>query len=154
MSCSGDLTEGAGKAELNRILGRDLFFYFLDLEVKRSRRYQNFFCLLVLKLFQNSPPGESRNLEVCYRQVARLLMEEFRESDVLGCLGQDSWAVLLPYADASAGCQAKRHFEGSLKYYDFMKEGYEIRIDKICFPADGTDTVDLIKRINMTEATP
>ena len=35
---------------IDRILTREIFFYFLDLEVKRSRRYQNFFSILVVTL--------------------------------------------------------------------------------------------------------
>ena len=50
MTYSTDEFEREAEGKLNRILNRDRFYYFLDLEVKRSRRYQNFFCILILKL--------------------------------------------------------------------------------------------------------
>lgn len=44
------IPEGANQevaqAEFGRVLKKDLFLYFFDLEVKRARRYQNFLCLL------------------------------------------------------------------------------------------------------------
>lgn len=133
--------------DLNRILEQEVFLYFLDMEVKRARRYQNFFCLLVLKLNHISSHDNGMDFEACHKQLASLLKEEFRESDILGSLGENKLIALLPYADLSAGCLAKTHFANSLKYYDFKKEGYEVIIDKICFPADGTDTPDLIKKM-------
>ena len=37
-------------------------------------------------------------------------------------------------------------FEGRLKYYEFKANGFEIMIDKICFPINGSDTVDITKK--------
>lgn len=36
--------------EVGQVLNREAFVYFLDLEVKRARRYQNFFCLITLSI--------------------------------------------------------------------------------------------------------
>jgi len=147
MSYSADSSEKGARAELSRILNQQIFLHFLDLEVKRARRYQNFFCILILELVQHSNRDNSSGLHTCYQQLSHLLREELRESDILGSLGENKLAALLPYADASAGGQARFHFENSLKYYDFEQEGYKVRIEQICFPLDGTDTTDLIKRI-------
>jgi len=138
--------------DLSRILDPEVFLYFLDIEVKRARRYQNFFCLLIMKLNHLSSHDNGKDFETCYKQLINLIEEEFRESDILGFLGENKLVALLPYADASGGSLAKTHFENSLKYFDFRKEGYEVMIDKICFPVDGTDTADLIKRIREPEA--
>jgi len=152
MTYSLDPSEKEGKMGLGRILNREIFLYFLDLEVKRARRYQNFFSVLILKLVQLSDKNNSSGLHTCYKQLSHLLSEELRESDVLGSLGENKLVALLPYADVSAGGQAKSHFESSLKYYDFKCEGYEVRIDQVCFPMDGTDTIDLVKRVIASEA--
>lgn len=132
---------------LTRILDREVFLHLLDIEVKRARRYQNFFSVLILKLVQHSRKDDGSGLLNCYNQLSHLLREEFRESDILGSLGQNKLAALLPYADLSAGGQAKSHFEASLEYCDFKKEGYEVRIEQLCFPVDGTDTRDLLKKV-------
>ena len=152
MTYSVDPSEKGGEMELDRILNREIFLYFLDLEVKRARRYQNFFSVLILKLVQLSDKNNSSGLHTCYKQLSHLLRGELRESDILGSLGENKLVALLPYADVSAGGQAKSHFESSLKYYDFKCEGYEVRIDQVCFPMDGTDTIDLIKRVIGSES--
>ena len=133
--------------ELNRILNREIFLYLLDREVKRGRRYQNFFCLLILELIHLSREDNRHGLWTCYKKLTDLLKEEFRESDLLGSLSENRLAVLLPYADLSAGGQAQSHFESRLKYYDFKSDGYEVKIDKICFPVDGTDVAGLGKKL-------
>jgi GGDEF domain-containing protein len=138
------ITAGTGPA---RILSRDAFFHLLDLEVKRSRRYQNFFCVLVLKLAELHPHGNSRELGSCIQRLAQLLREEMRDSDILGALEETRLAVLLPYADLLAGEDTRSRFENSLRYYDFSRDGYYVEIEQLCFPRDGTDTPDLIEKM-------
>jgi GGDEF domain-containing protein len=129
-----------------RILNRDLFLFILDIEVKRSRRYQNFLCLVLFKMKQFSQEGNRGGLQACCRKLGHLLMEETRESDIIGSLKLDRFVVLLPYADMKAGAHVKSRFEDALKYYDFKKKGIEIMIDQVCFPVNGTDTMDLIEK--------
>jgi GGDEF domain-containing protein len=129
-----------------RILNRDLFLFILDIEVKRSRRYQNFLCLVLFKIRQFLQEGDREGLKACYRTLSDLLVEEIRESDIVGSLELDKLAILLPYADAKAGAHVKSRFEDALKYYDFRSKGIEIMIEQVCFPINGSDTMDLIKR--------
>jgi diguanylate cyclase (GGDEF)-like protein len=137
---------GGPEEPFGRILNRDLFHFVLDIEVKRSRRYQNFLCLMLFKIKQFSQEGDRGGMEACYRKLGDLLMEETRESDIIGSLELDRLVVLLPYADMKAGAHVKSRFEEALKYYDFKSKDIEIMIDQVCFPINGTDTTDLIKR--------
>ncbi len=130
-----------------RILDRDLFLYLVDLEVKRARRYQNFFCLLSLKVSRAPGSEIGKSLQHCFKTVAYWLEQELRETDILGSLGGHEVAVLLPYADLSAGCSARSRFEGSLKDFNFQKEGFELTIKQVCFPKDGTDTAELVRKM-------
>ena len=141
----GDFLSGPEET-FGRILNRDLFLFILDIEVKRSRRYQNFLCLVLFKIKQFSRQGDREGLEACYRTLGDLLTVEMRESDIIGSLELDKLVVLLPYADVKAGAHVKSRFEDALKYYDFKKKGIEIMIDQVCFPINGSDTMDLIKR--------
>jgi GGDEF domain-containing protein len=144
-----DLVEqgfGKGEGEWGRILKRDLFFFLLDLEVKRARRYQNFLCILMVKLTRYFDSNNGDGLEVCRKLVAALLTDETRETDILGDLEKDKFVAILPYADSSAGNQAKSRFDTLLKDYDLKKNGYEVMIQQICFPKNGTSTSDLIKK--------
>ena len=137
---------GGPEEPFGRILNRDLFHFVLDIEVKRSRRYQNFLCLMLFKIKQFSQEDNRGGLKACYQALRDLLMEEIRESDIIGSLESDKLVVLLPYADMKAGAHVKSRFEDVLKYYDFKSKGIEIMIDQVCFPVNGSDTVDLIKR--------
>ena len=147
MSYSSESFYKGADGDAHRVLNRDVFLYFLDLEVKRARRYQNFFCIITLKLSQLADRENGQGLNSCYQKLSHFLEEELRESDVLGALGEDRLVAILPYADQSAGVHTKSRFEGSLRYYDFDREGYEVKIDQICFPVDGTDTPDLLQKV-------
>ena len=142
---------GGPEEPFGRILNRDLFHFVLDIEVKRSRRYQNFLCLMLFKIKQFSQEDDREGMQDCYRKLGDLLMEETRESDIIGSLELDKLVVLLPYADMKAGAHVKSRFEDTLKYYDFKSKGIEIMIDQVCFPINGSDTTDLIKRASRTE---
>ena len=150
-SLGGQFPRKPGEA-FGRILSRDLFFYLLDLEIKRARRYQNFLCLMLLKIKQYTQEGDGGGLEAFYKILGNLLTEEMRESDIIGSLELDKLVVLLPYADVKAGGYVQSRFEEALKFYDFKRKGFEVVIDQICFPMHGTDIMDLIKKALTQEA--
>ena len=141
------LGEGA-----DRILTRETFLYFLDLEVKRSRRYQNFFTVLVLKLAEVPGRENGNGLKACYRRLSHLLAEEMRDSDILGAVGEKRLAVILPYADLFSGGHTRSRFESSLQFYDFKKDGYQVVVEQLCFPRDATDTSDLVRKLGGIES--
>ena len=141
-----EIGEGEKVGELERILKRDLFLFLLDLEVKRARRYQNFLSILVLRLIRGPDSNNGDAMKACHKLLAGFLMDETRETDIVGDLGEDKFVVILPYADSSAGNQAKARFETILKFYDINRNGYEIAIQQICFPRNGTSTTDLVKK--------
>lgn len=146
-----DQFQGGVRAEFGRIMNRDLFLFLLDLEVKRARRYQNFLCLMLLKIKIFPREDNGGDLQTCNQTLGHLLMEEIRESDIIGSLELNKLVVLLPYADMKMGDYVKSRFEDILKFYDFKKNGFEIMIDQICFPIHGTDTADLIRKALGTE---
>lgn len=130
-----------------RILNRDVFFRLLDLEVKRARRYQNFFSLLIMRLKGLTDRMESGALQDCYQKLCGLLSSDLRANDILGALDHDMVVALLPYADVMAADSVKSRFEGNFKYFSFYDEGFEIEMKRFCFPVDGADTGDLIQRL-------
>ena len=135
-----------GLGAFGRILKWDLFLFLLDIEVKRALRYQNFFSILVLKLVRSSCGSNGEGLQACLKLLTGLLTNEIRETDIIGYLGEDKLIVLLPYADVSAGNIVKFRFENLLRYYDLKSNGYETAIRQVCFPMNGTSTVDLMRK--------
>jgi GGDEF domain-containing protein len=134
-------------ADQGRILNREVFFQLLDLEVKRARRYQNFFSLLIMRLRRLTGGLESGAPQGCYQKLCGLLSEELRANDILGALDRDRIVALLPYADGIAVDSVKTRFEGNLRYFSFYDEGFELEMERFCFPTDGADTGDLIQRL-------
>jgi GGDEF domain-containing protein len=131
----------------DRIVNRESFLNMLDLEVKRARRYQNFFSILRLKL-SPLPSFENRtDSKIFCKTLSELLAKDLRESDILCSLVDDQWAILIPYADLSDIGQLKLRLMGSLEYYDFKEKGFEVLTDLVCFPTDGTNTTDLIRKL-------
>jgi PleD family two-component response regulator len=147
MGTAGNRSVVGTGTELDRIMDKELFLHFLDLEVKRACRYQNFLCLLVVKLEQRSKSNGEDDDEICREIVGNLLKVEMRESDILASFGSNQLVILLPYADKAAGNVAKSRLENSLNHYEFKETGYEVKVRKVCFPTDGTSTKDLIERM-------
>ncbi len=141
----------AGNTELGRVLNKDFFLYLVDHEVKRALRYQNFVSLLLMKLVPSSKDRGGRDLEVCHQTLRQVLITEMRETDILGSLGNDGLAALLPYADVSAVNLVKARFEKTLNYYDFKDRGYDVMIRQFCYPRNGTSTPELLKKALETE---
>lgn len=132
---------------LKRILGKDLFLYLLDLEVKRGRRYQNFLSILILDLIALPRGDGGADFETSYEMLTGLLKDEMRETDIFGAMGENRLIVLLPYADLFAGDQAKARFESILQHYDFRSKGYKVEIHQVSFPTNGADTAELVKKL-------
>jgi len=130
-----------------KIVNRASFLNLLDLEVNRSRRYQNYFTLLKLKLSPLPGCEQGNGLKGYSENLSTLLVGELRESDILGNLADNQFAILIPYADSSAGGLCKSRILSNLKNYDFVKKGYAVLIDLICFPVDGTDTAALVGKL-------
>jgi PleD family two-component response regulator len=141
-----DRTPLERKKELGRILNREVFLYFLDHEVKRALRYQNFLSVLLLRLVPFSRENDGKGFEACRQTLENVLKEEMRETDILGSLAENKLAALLPYADVNASDQAKVRFENTLKYYDFKNWGYDVMVQQFSFPKNGTNTVDVIRK--------
>ncbi len=128
------------------ILTPQIFRHILEFEVKRALRYQNYFCLITLKMSGFSD-GNQR-FPACYMKLIHCLMEEIRESDVLASLDDSNTVVLLPYTDTSGGSYILERFQSKINCFDFEKEGYEVKATQVCFPTDGVDPQDLIRRLS------
>jgi PleD family two-component response regulator len=140
--------------EIGRIHSPEWFLYLLDKEVKRARRHRYFFCILKLTLSQLPNNENDKGLQTCFRRLIHFLGEQLRESDILGFLGEHQLAVFFPYTDLNAASNAQSRLEHSLEYYDFKKEGCEVKIVRICFPTDASNTADLIGIIMKKEEAP
>jgi PAS domain S-box-containing protein/diguanylate cyclase (GGDEF)-like protein len=87
---------------LTGLRNRGLFEHDLKLQVARSRRYGEVAGLMLIELDSLRALGDEHGhgiAEDACRAVARALTRRLRETDLVGRLGADTFAVLLPHID-------------------------------------------------------
>ena len=126
------------------VFDRQSFLFLLDLEIKRARRYQNYLSLLSLTFYQlNFPP--SNNPSISLKTLANLLMDDLRETDVIGQSGTNRLLVMMPYADTAGVQKVRKRLEQILQDYGFGGKGPGIEISEACFPTHATNINDLLR---------
>ena len=126
------------------VLDQEQFLLFLDHELNRARRYQNFLSLLFFKI---QPQTQTRldRLADLMSDILTLLKDEIRDSDLLSSLAEDKLAVLLPYADFEAGFLVLKRLTGVLEGYDFQSRGVKVGVEQFTFPMNGGNPRDFIR---------
>ena len=131
--------------DLNRLVDNQYFIFLLDLEVKRAQRYQNFLSVLNLEFLPLVERTNGDGLDDSYEKLSKLLVEETRDSDIIGSSAEkDKFKVLLPYADAAGAEKVRKRLEKVFEYYNFKNIGYDITIKQACFPVNGTSPDELM----------
>ena len=130
-----------------RIKNKNTFVYFLDMEVNRARRYRDFFSIILLRLMKPACHPQDATMEAACNKLKEVLAQEARETDILGTMGEDEIAILLPYANAESAELAQHRFNDLLASYVIVNEGPEINFKRVCFPSDGTTGVDILKKM-------
>ena len=128
----------------HRILEPQVFDYFLDLEVDRARRYQNYVSLLSLKIEagEGGAPLEEKDFEA----LVELLKEELREVDVIGRNEDGSISIILLHADLQSTERVVARIHARLSDYTFDLRGEQKRVavGGACCPTQASD-IDALK---------
>ena len=125
---------------------REDFFRFLDLEIKRARRYQNLFGVLRFELY-NSGPGVRTNPEKGLKSVSKLLRDEIRETDILGQTKRNEIMILLPYCDSSGSEVVYTRLDRLIRDFHFGNHEFRINSSYVCFPTEGTDMAEILNKL-------
>jgi diguanylate cyclase (GGDEF)-like protein len=113
------------------VLNRRAFVRELTRTIAYCRRYRALAAVLYLDLdgFKavndrfGHPAGDAALI-----QVAELLVDEVRESDVVARLGGDEFAILLQQVDAEAAAAKARSLAETIAETDFVFEGQTLRL--------------------------
>lgn len=115
---TNELIEMARTDPLTGCHNRRSFMREADGEFDRYRRYQNAFAVIMLDIDHfknvNDTFGHAAGDEVI-RTLARVCLEQTRTSDILGRLGGEEFAVLLPEADLDSAVQVAEKLRGALE---------------------------------------
>ncbi|HSR11561.1 MAG TPA: hypothetical protein VLS90_08935 [Thermodesulfobacteriota bacterium] len=120
------------------------FVYLLDEEVKKGKRYDLSFSILKMTLSPVSGNRDDQGLKTCFDALVHCSGKELRESDILGFMGEFQLGVILPQTDATNAAIAQSRL---MERLNFRNRGYELKIDRICFPADGSNIIELMSSL-------
>jgi GGDEF domain-containing protein len=154
-----EFTGSSGKSNLKHLGGemfstthifeREDFFRLLDLEIKRARRYQNFFSVMRFEL-HNSRNRGVRTRGKTLTSLVKLLRDEIRETDVIGQTKKNEIMIILPYCDSSGADFLNKRLNSLVEDFYFGKKGFEIMSGLISFPVQANDMTEIIDKLKAT----
>ena len=126
---------------------REDFYRFLDLEIKRARRYQNFFSVIRFEMLAQSEAWTKRQ-EKHFKSLVNLLREEIRDADVIGQTWNNEVMIILPHCDQSGANVVQTRLGGVIKDFHFGKNDFKVNSDLVCFPVEGTDMPAILEKLS------
>jgi len=121
-----------------RVLTPEAFDFVLSNEVKRAVRTQNLLTLVLMDAAVSEPRVEGEPA----REIARLVAEELRETDLLSRVGDTRVALVLLDADITGSIRVIDRLAARLEHYVFPQP-LSIAIGAACCPTDATDPESL-----------
>jgi hypothetical protein len=131
---------------IDRIVAREVFLHFLDLEIKRARRYQNFFSVMRFELCNEGE--ETRSQPKSSRSLGKLLEGEVRETDVVGQMKKNEFMILLPYCDSLGADVVNKRLKSLIRDFHLGERGLRIKSALISFPVQANDMNEILIRLN------
>lgn len=126
---------------------REDFYRFLDLEIKRARRYQNFFTVIRFEMLAQSKPWTKRQ-EKHFKSLVNLLREEIRDADVIGQTWKNEVMIILPHCDQSGADVVQTRLSGVVKDFHFGNNDFKVNLGLVCFPVEGTDMPAILEKLS------
>ncbi len=131
-------------------LDQDFFEYLLELELRKATRYLYYFSLLVVKLDKLNPGAGKVNEEAVSQKLADLLREEIRGTDLLGKKMDNTFFIILNYADMDIAGKVANRIRERVMLYTFetetKKEQLTVSIGVSCFPTSANDVEGLVQK--------
>lgn len=125
-----------------RVLTPEAFDFVLNNELKRAVRSQNFLTLLVLE--PTSPATEPPPEPDVFREVARLVSREVRETDLLSQNTSGQLSIVLLDADLHSSMQVVDRLVSRFEHYEFPTP-VALEVGAACCPTHGADA-DTLRR--------
>lgn len=112
---------------LTDLYNRGYFHEFLEREIKRCRRYHHNLTLIIadIDFFKkyNDRYGHPRG-DIVLRNVANILKQNIRGSDLAARYGGEEFAIVLPETDLAGGLTVAEKIRSSVEVYNFSGEHY------------------------------
>jgi GGDEF domain-containing protein len=127
---------------------RDCFLHLLELELKRSLRYQSFTSVLLIEIPVNRKLHLSRTPTFLERVIASL-SSQIRETDIIGTTKENIITVILLNCDKRSTSEvANRVSCWTSQYFGSNSNdaipGSRLGVGAACFPTHATDSEHLL----------
>jgi len=129
------------------IFAREAFLLFLDLEIKRARRYQNFFSVMRFELCSEGKKPKSKGAK-SLKSLLKLIREEMRETDVIGQTRDNEVMILLPYCDCAGANCVNMRLGDIIKDFHFGNREFTINSGLVCFPVEANDMAEIMNKLS------
>jgi diguanylate cyclase (GGDEF)-like protein len=142
-----ELAEQARRDPLTRLLNHQAFSDGFESELRRAHRYGHGLSLVYLDIDDFKQINDTRGHpegDRVLREVARLLGEGLRSSDLAGRMGGDEFAVGLIESDAAAADAFLTRLRKRIGGSD-LPEDFAISAGSAHFPSDGPSTDELFR---------
>ena len=136
-----------GMLNRNFFQDRDFFLDLLELELKRSLRYQSFTSVLLIEI-------PARKLQISkttsfLERVVTSLSSQIRETDIIGTTKENTITVILLNCDKRSSSEiANRVSCWTLEYFGSDSSdtisGSRLGVGAACFPTHATDSAHLL----------
>jgi diguanylate cyclase (GGDEF)-like protein len=134
---------------LTGLFNRRYFDLSLKKELKRAKRYDKIFSLLLLDIdnFKNINDSKGHPFgDLVLKKLGVYLKESCREEDILCRYGGEEFIFILPETTGDSALHLAERLRDTIKERPFFKKNRVFFSGGIsCYPYDGTTTVTLIK---------
>jgi diguanylate cyclase (GGDEF)-like protein len=146
---NGDLDEVTGVFSYSYLVRR------LEEEVKRSKRYNHHFSLLLIDIDNLGRLKELKDFflaDYVLREVARILRENLREVDIIGRGGSAKFAIILPEIGAENAFPIGERIRAAVERASFKREDVKysvpitLSVGISTYPESGKDHLELCKK--------
>ncbi len=120
-----------------RVLTPEAFDFVLNNELKRAVRSQNYLTLVLAE-----PRAEGRDPQEAARELARLIMREIRETDLVSANAEGRLSMVLLDADLQNSMRVIDRLLARLEHYQFPAP-LAIEFGAACCPTHGSDAETL-----------
>jgi two-component system cell cycle response regulator len=121
----------------------DIFDLWLDWEIKRGFRYQNFVSLVMLE--PDQPFHDKKSL----KDLVSLVKKNVKDTDIIGRLDSQRFGIILLLADLDGAYVMSERLLEDVNEYVFEREPskrIKISIGGACFPTNGIDKRVLLEK--------
>jgi hypothetical protein len=131
----------------NILSNHEIFDLFLEMEFKRSLRYQNFISLLLIEANPKVAASRAEDSSTLAEKMAALIRKELRETDIIGICSRNTIRVVLLYSDEKVARKIGDRLRLWMSNYFGVEDiSSNVSLGEACFPSQANDLGCLYQR--------